>query len=81
MSGILQLPTVADMSTLRAAFPAYQFRIVMLGDRRRYEAVLRRDATGSIYCLISVSPREIYVELIKSPGFAVSLNSAKLYDQ
>ena len=53
----------------------------MLGDRRRYEAVLRRDAIGSIYCLISVNPREIYVELIKSPGLPASLNSAKLYDQ
>ena len=53
----------------------------MLGDRRRYEAVLRRDAIGSIYCLISVNPREIYIELIKSPGLATSLNSIKLYDQ
>jgi len=79
--GILQLPAVTEMSTLRAAFPAYQFRIVMLGDRRRYEAVLRRDAIGSIYCLISVNPREIYIELIKSPGLATSLNSIKLYDQ
>jgi hypothetical protein len=81
VSGILQLPAVTEMSALRAAFPAYQFRIVMLGDRRRYEAVLRRDAIGSIYCLISVNPREIYVELIKSPGLPASLNSAKLYDQ
>ena len=75
MSGILQLPTVTEMSTLRAAFPAYQFRIVMLGDRRRYEAVLRRDAIGDIFCLISVSARDIYLELWESPGVAPSLNS------
>ena len=53
----------------------------MLGDKRRNEAILRRDAIGAIYCLISVNSREIYVELIKSPGLATSLNSAKLCEQ
>jgi len=68
MSGILQLPAVIEITTLRAAFPAYQFRIVMLGDKRRIEAIRRRDAIGEIFCLVSVSAREIYIELIKSPS-------------
>jgi hypothetical protein len=74
MSGILQLPAVIEITTLRAAFPAYQFQIVMLGDKRRIEAIRRRDAISGIFCLISVSAREIYIELIKPPGVAASLN-------
>ncbi|MGA2827754.1 MAG: hypothetical protein ABSF03_16775 [Streptosporangiaceae bacterium] len=68
MSGILQLPTVIEVTTLRAAFPAYMFNVIVRGDRRKYEAVRRRDAIGPIYCLISVSAREIYLELSRSPG-------------
>jgi hypothetical protein len=74
MSGILQLPTVIEITTLRAAFPAYQFRTVILGDKRRIEAIRRRGAIGEIFCLISVSPREIYIELSEPPGVATSLN-------
>ena len=70
MTGILELPPVIELTTLRAAFPAYQIRAIMLGDRRRYEALIRRDAIGPIFCLISVSLREIYLELSGSPGVA-----------
>ena len=68
MSRILDLPPVIEMTTLRAAFPTYQFRVIMLGDRRRYEAIRRRDAIGPIFCLISVSTREIYLELSGANG-------------
>jgi hypothetical protein len=76
ISRILQLPSVIEVTTLRTAFPAYEFNVIMLGDKRRYEAVLRRDATGEIFCLISVNPREIYLELAKSPGVATNLNGS-----
>jgi hypothetical protein len=66
--GILPLPSVIDMSTLIMTFPAYQFRMVIHGDRRRYEAVRRRGAGGPIYCLISVSAREIYIVLSSQPA-------------
>lgn len=74
MREILQLPSVVEVTTLRTAFPAYEFNVIMQGGQRRYEAVRRRDAAGPIYCLISVNPREIYLELSESPGVAPSIN-------
>jgi hypothetical protein len=73
MSGIVPLPPVIEVTTLRAAFPAYLFNVIVQGDKRKYEAVRRRDAIAPIYCLISVSAREIYLELSQSPGVAASL--------
>lgn len=65
-----------EMSTLRAAFPAYQFRTVMLGDKWRIEAILRRGAIGEIFCLIGRS-REIYIELTKFSSIAPSLHGQR----
>ncbi len=69
MSGVLELPPVVGMPVLRAAFPAYQFRIVMFNDKRRIEAILRHDAAGEVFCLIGGS-REICIELMKSSSAA-----------
>ncbi len=66
MSSILALPSRIELTTLRVAFPEYQFRLIVDADRRRYEAVCRRDRDMPIYCLISVSAREIWLELAKS---------------
>jgi hypothetical protein len=76
VSGIPELPSVIEMPTLRAAFPAYQFRTVMLGDKRRIEAILRRGATGAIFCLVGRS-REIYIELMKFSSVAPSLHGQR----
>jgi hypothetical protein len=51
---------------LRAAFPAYHFAVVVHGDRTRFEAVSRDG--GSLWCLISTDPREIWRELTAVPS-------------
>ena len=62
MSGILQLPAVIEVTALRTAFPAYKFNAIIEGNRRRYECI-SRSGDDPIYCLISVSAREIWIEL------------------
>ena len=71
---ILDLPARVELATLRAAFPEYQFRMITdPRNRRRYEAVLRRDCEAPIYCLMSVSPREIWLELAESRKAAAAV--------
>jgi hypothetical protein len=73
MSGILQLPPVIEVTTLRTAFPTYKFNVITEGDRRRYECI-SRSGDDPIYCLISVSAREIWIELAGANGVAVPRN-------
>jgi len=73
MSGILQLPPVIEVTTLRTAFPAYKFNVITEGDRRRYECI-SRSGDDPIYCLISVSAREIWIELADANGVAIPQN-------
>ena len=73
MSGILQLPPVIEVTTLRIAFPEYKFNVITEGDRRRYECI-SRSGDDPIYCLISVSAREIWIELADANVVAIPRN-------
>ena len=73
MSGILQLPPVIEVTTLRIAFPVYKFNVITEGDRRRYECI-SRSGDDPIYYLISVSAREIWIEFAGANGVAVPRN-------
>lgn len=70
MSSILELPNPVELVALRLAFPTYKINIILLGDRRRYEAVSRD--FGDPYCLISISAKELWRELVKSVKPAVT---------
>ena len=73
MSGILQLPSIIELTVLRIAFPAYKFNVITGGDGRRYECI-SRSGGDAIYCLISVSARKIWIELADANGVAAPRN-------